>query len=61
LKVGTNYLLSVVKKKVVVDAALVSSIEAFPTTGLATSWRYPWRQWLVSLAGRWGNSAGTLA
>jgi hypothetical protein len=35
LKVGTNELPSVVKKKVVVAMASVSSTEAFPTAGLA--------------------------
>jgi hypothetical protein len=34
LKVGTNVLPSVAKKKVVVAAASVSSTEAFPTVGL---------------------------
>jgi hypothetical protein len=35
LKVGTNDLLSVVKKKVAAATAMVSSTEAFPTAGLA--------------------------
>jgi hypothetical protein len=35
LKVGTNGLPSVAKKKVVAAAASVSSTEAFPTVGLA--------------------------
>jgi hypothetical protein len=35
LKVGTNDLLSVVKKKVIVAVASVSSTEAFPMMGLA--------------------------
>jgi hypothetical protein len=35
LKVGTNDLPSVVKKKVTVAAASVSSTEVFPTSGLA--------------------------
>jgi hypothetical protein len=35
LKVGTNILPSVVKKKATMAAASVSSTEAFPTTGLA--------------------------
>jgi hypothetical protein len=35
LKVGTNDLLSVVKKKVAIAAASVSSTEAFPMVGLA--------------------------
>jgi hypothetical protein len=35
LKVSTNNLPSVVKKKVTATATLVSSTEAFPTTGLA--------------------------
>jgi hypothetical protein len=34
LKVGTNDLLSVVKKKVIVAAVSVSFTEAFPTAGL---------------------------
>jgi hypothetical protein len=35
LKVGINDLPSVVKKKVAAAATSVSSMEAFPTTGLA--------------------------
>jgi hypothetical protein len=35
LKVGTNDLPSVAKKKVAAAAALVSSTETFPTVGLA--------------------------
>jgi hypothetical protein len=35
LKVGTNDLLSVAKKKITVAAMLVSSMEAFPTVRLA--------------------------
>jgi hypothetical protein len=61
LKVGTNDLPLMAKKKVAAAAASVSSTEAFPTTGLTLQlegcpqWRRP-----VSLAGRWGRSATTL-
>jgi hypothetical protein len=41
LKVGTNDLPSVVKKKVVAAAASVSSTEAFPTVGLALQLEVP--------------------
>jgi hypothetical protein len=41
LKVGTNDLPSVVKKKVVAVAASVSSTEVFPTTGLAFQLEVP--------------------
>jgi hypothetical protein len=41
LKVGTNDLPSVAKKKVTVDAASVSSLEAFPTVGLALQLEVP--------------------
>jgi hypothetical protein len=41
LKVGTNVLPSVAKKKVVVAAASVSSTEAFPTVGLTLQLEVP--------------------
>jgi hypothetical protein len=41
LKVGTNDLPSVVKKKVVVAAASVMSTEAFPTMGLTLQLEVP--------------------
>jgi hypothetical protein len=41
LKVGTNDLPSVAKKKVVVAATSVSSMEAFPMTGLALQLEMP--------------------
>jgi hypothetical protein len=41
LKVGTNDLPSVVKKKVTVAAVSLSSTEAFPTTGLALQLEVP--------------------
>jgi hypothetical protein len=41
LKVGTNDLPSVVKKKVITTAASVSSMEAFPTAGLALQLEVP--------------------
>jgi hypothetical protein len=41
LKVGTNDLPSVAKKKVVAATTLVSSMEAFPTTGLALQLEVP--------------------
>jgi hypothetical protein len=41
LKVGTNDLSSVAKKKVVVATASVSSMEAFPTAGLALQLEVP--------------------
>jgi hypothetical protein len=41
LKVGTNKLPLVVKKKVDVAAVLVSSAEAFPTVGLALQLEVP--------------------
>jgi hypothetical protein len=41
LKVGTNDLLSVVKKKVIVAVASVSSTEAFPMMGLALQLEVP--------------------
>jgi hypothetical protein len=41
LKVGTNDLPSVVKKKVVAAEASVSSTEAFPTVGLALQLEVP--------------------
>jgi hypothetical protein len=61
LKVGTNDLPSVVKKKVVAVAASVSSIEAFPTVGLALQLEVPTAGAVSTLARRWGRSAGTLA
>jgi hypothetical protein len=41
LKVGTNDLPSVAKKKVVAATTSVSSMEAFPTTGLALQLEVP--------------------
>jgi hypothetical protein len=41
LKVGTNDLPSVVKKKITAVATLVSSTEAFPTSGLALQLQVP--------------------
>jgi hypothetical protein len=41
LKVGTNDLLSVVKKKVIVAVASMSSMEAFPMMGLALQVEVP--------------------
>jgi hypothetical protein len=41
LKVGTNKLPLVVKKKVAVAAVLVSSAEVFPTVGLALQLEVP--------------------
>jgi hypothetical protein len=41
LKVGTNVLPSVAKKKVTTVAASVSSTEAFPTVGLALQLEVP--------------------
>jgi hypothetical protein len=41
LKVGTNDLSYVAKKKVIVAVALVSSMEAFPTMGLALELEVP--------------------
>jgi hypothetical protein len=41
LKVGTNDLPSVVKKKVIAATASVSSMEAFPTAGLALQLEVP--------------------
>jgi hypothetical protein len=61
LKVGTNDLPSVAKKKVATSTTSVSSTETFPTTGLALQLRCPRRWRLVSLARRWGRSGETLA
>jgi hypothetical protein len=58
LKISTNDLPSMTTKKVATAATSVSSTEAFPTTGLPSSWRCPRWWWLVSLAERWGRSAG---
>jgi hypothetical protein len=41
LKVGTNVLTSVAKKKVATVATLVLSTEAFPTAGLALQLEVP--------------------
>ncbi len=61
LKIGTNDLPSVAKKKVAIAVASVSSMEAFPTMGLPSCWRCPRRQRPVSGARRWGRSLGTLS
>jgi hypothetical protein len=58
LKISTNDLPSMATKKVATAATSVSSTEAFPTTCLPSSWRCPRWWWLVSLAERWGRSAG---
>jgi hypothetical protein len=57
LKVGTNDLTSVANKKVAVATVSVSSMEAFPTVGLALQLEVP----MVVVARRSGKSAGTLA
>jgi hypothetical protein len=51
LKVGTNELLSVAKKKVTAAATLVSSTEAFSTVGLALQLEVPMAV-AVSIPGR---------
>jgi hypothetical protein len=61
LKVGTNDLPSVEKKKVAAVAASVSSMEAFPMAGLALQLEVP-----IAVAAsipnrKGGRSAGTLA
>jgi hypothetical protein len=56
LKVGTNDLASVEKKKVVVAVASMSSTEAFLTAGLALQLEVS----TVATARRWGRSAKTL-
>jgi hypothetical protein len=61
LKVGTDDLSSVVKKKVAAATASVSSMEAFPTAGLALQLEVP-TVVAASIRGRKvGRSAGTLA
>jgi hypothetical protein len=51
LKVGTNDLLSVAKKKVIAAAMLVSSTEAFPMVGLALQLEVPMMT-TISIPGR---------
>jgi hypothetical protein len=51
LKVDTNDLLSVAKKKVAVSAASVSSTEAFPMVGLALQLEVPMTT-VTSIRGR---------
>jgi hypothetical protein len=61
LKVDTNELPSVAKKKVVAATASVSSTEAFPTAGLALQLEVPTVA-VASIRGqKVGRSAGTLA
>jgi hypothetical protein len=52
LKVDTNDLPSVVKKKVIVAAASVSSTEAFPMTGLALQLEVPTTAMTASILGQ---------
>jgi hypothetical protein len=54
LKVGTNDLTSVANKKVVVATASVSSMEAFPTVGLALQLEVP----MVVVASILGQKVG---
>jgi hypothetical protein len=60
LKVGTNELPLVPKKKVIMAKASVSSTEAFPMAGLALQLVVPTLVAASILAKRWGRSAGTL-
>jgi hypothetical protein len=52
LKVDTNDLPSVVKKKVIVAAASVSSTEAFPMAGLALQLEVPTAATTASILGQ---------